>query len=266
MKIKVLCAAIAVSIVLLANTHEAQAQQPDTLNRTDAQGRKQGYWQKRRSNGKLLYEGRFRDNQPVGLMRRYNADGALLVELDYSSTPVRARFVYPNGSTMAEGFYRQQLRDSLWRYYTESGALRYEERYRMGLRHGHFRQFYSNGKIMESALWEQGRLHGRLMQYFDNGLNRSTMSYTHGEMHGDFKVFYPNGKPRVVGFYSNGLKQNEWTYYNAHGEAIDVVVYDQGVAQGHSDMAEQDEREFQEMLRNAGKIKEPDIDDIMGMR
>ena len=233
--------------------------QSDTLNRLDAQGRKQGFWRKYRDNGNLLYEGQFRNNQPAGIMRRYTTDGVLFVEMNYASNPIRAKFFYPNGQIMAEGFYRQQLRDSLWLYYTENGVLRYI----LGRRNGRFRQFYPSGKLMESALWTDGRLNGRLMQYFDNGLNRCTMTYTMGEMNGEFKVYHPNGKLRVLGFYVNGLKQNEWVYYNANGEVIDTVVYDKGVAQGRSDLMVQDDQEFQELLKNAGKIKEPDFDNFM---
>lgn len=235
----------------------------DTLNRLDAQGRKQGFWRKYRDNGKLLYEGQFRNNQPSGIMRRYTPEGVLFVEMNYASKPISAKFFHANGKVMSEGFYRQQLRDSLWLYYSETGVLRYEERYILGLRNGRFRQFYASGKLMESAVWTNGKLNGKLMQYFENGLNRSTMTYIMGEMDGDFKVYYPNGKLRVSGFYVNGLKQNEWVYYNAEGEVIDRVVYDKGVPQGRSDLMVQDDQEFQELLKNAGKIKEPDFDDIM---
>ena len=41
-----------------------------TQNLTDAAGKKQGQWVKNYPNGKIMYEGTFKDDKPVGLFKR----------------------------------------------------------------------------------------------------------------------------------------------------------------------------------------------------
>ncbi len=36
------------------------------LNQTDTNGLRQGKWQKKQANGRLMYEGEFKDDKPVG--------------------------------------------------------------------------------------------------------------------------------------------------------------------------------------------------------
>ena len=49
----------------------------DTLNRTDEQGLKQGYWIKLDEEGMLKYEGTFKDNNPTGNFIYYYPDGVV---------------------------------------------------------------------------------------------------------------------------------------------------------------------------------------------
>lgn len=255
---------LVLAILLGANSLFAQS---DTINQLDNLNRKQGYWIKYQENGKPLYDGIFKDNAPVGKLKRYRSDGSVKVEMDYplsADLPIRVKFFATSGKPFAEGYYRDKQRDSIWNYYSENGNLRYQESYSKGVRNGSFKQFYPNGQLMETAIWVNGRLNGKLIQYFSNGLNRSVMNYSMGVINGDTKVYYPNGKIRISGFYADGLKQNEWTYYTQEGEIIDVIIYEKGDPQNKSDMIEQANQEFLELLNNAGKIKEPDINDIVG--
>ena len=45
--------------------------QTDEINKTDNNGLKQGKWIKYHSNGKIKYEGNFKDDKPIGQMKRY---------------------------------------------------------------------------------------------------------------------------------------------------------------------------------------------------
>lgn len=257
---------IAIVLMLLFGT-KCMFAQSDTINQLDNLNRKQGYWIKYQDNGKPLYEGVFKDNVPVGIFKRYRSDGSVKVEMDYpllSNQPIKVKFLGTNGKTFAEGFYSDKRRDSSWSYYSENGNLRYQESYSKGVRNGTFKQFYPNGQLMEVATWVKGRLNGKLIQYFSNGLNRSVMNYSMGVINGDTKVYYPNGKIRISGYYADGLKQNEWTYYTQEGDVIDVIIYEKGEPQNKSDMIEQANQDFLELLNNAGRIKEPDINDIVG--
>ena len=49
-------------------------------NITDSKGLKQGEWRKVDANGKVIYEGRFKDNIPQGVFTYYYEDGKHSVE------------------------------------------------------------------------------------------------------------------------------------------------------------------------------------------
>ena len=51
--------------------------QTDTLNQIDAKGLKQGMWKKNYANGKIMFEANFKDNVPIGEMKRYHRSGKL---------------------------------------------------------------------------------------------------------------------------------------------------------------------------------------------
>ena len=42
------------------------------LNQVDAQGKKQGFWTKKDAEGKLIYEATFKDDKPIGEMKRFH--------------------------------------------------------------------------------------------------------------------------------------------------------------------------------------------------
>ena len=69
------------SLVYAINS--AFAQTDTVFNQVDKNNMKQGYWKKDFPNGKLMYKGFFKNNKPVGEMRRYYETGELKAILNY---------------------------------------------------------------------------------------------------------------------------------------------------------------------------------------
>jgi hypothetical protein len=65
MKLKILTI-----LSLLAISVIVSGQSGTEINKTDQQGRKQGQWIKKYPNGNIQYEGIFRDDHPVGEIKR----------------------------------------------------------------------------------------------------------------------------------------------------------------------------------------------------
>jgi antitoxin component YwqK of YwqJK toxin-antitoxin module len=111
-----------------------------TQNLTDAAGKKQGPWVKNYPNGKIMYEGTFRDDKPVGLFKRYTEEGVLLSELTYApgKDEATAVFYYGDGIKAAEGKYVARKKEGLWRFWsaTQPPYLISEEYYHNDTRHG----------------------------------------------------------------------------------------------------------------------------------
>ena len=98
--------------------------QNDTINQVDKLNLKQGYWTKKYPNGKKAYEGRFKDDKPIGEFKRFREDGTLKVALNYNNTGnySKATFYSSDGKVVAEGFYADKNKDSLWQYYNANST------------------------------------------------------------------------------------------------------------------------------------------------
>jgi len=73
------------------------------INQTDANGLRQGFWQKQQANGKLLYEGNFKDGIPVGEWKRYHEGGQLKALINYEGDSAKTQLFDQWKNKMAEG-------------------------------------------------------------------------------------------------------------------------------------------------------------------
>ena len=92
-----------------------------TINRRDADGLKQGFWEAVDSRGMPVYRGTFKDDKPVGEMKRFFPTGELRLIMNYDNTSnfARVRFFLPNGRLAAQGNYIDNKRDSVWIFYNQ---------------------------------------------------------------------------------------------------------------------------------------------------
>jgi len=252
-------------LFLLIACGTAIGQTDGAKNQLDSQNRKQGYWCKHYPNGNKAYEGWFKDDKPVGEFRRYHRNGELKALMVYSeSSPyISTTFFNEYGKKIVHGFYKNQHKDSLWQYYSLNGKLIFEERYTNGLKNGRIRSYYPTGKVMESASYTNGNLNGLVIQFFENGLNKSIIPYTNGEIDGTMKVFNPNGTIKIEGPYIKGLKHGEWKFYDADGKITQTIKYNNGIAENENELIQKESKYLDSLLKNAGKLKEPSIDEVM---
>ncbi|RMG80769.1 MAG: hypothetical protein D6707_05880, partial [Bacteroidetes bacterium] len=78
-----------------------------TVNFTDKNGLRQGYWVKKYPDGKKYIEGTFKDGKRTGIFRQYHENGVLAARLIYSLNhdTVKAEFFHENGNIMSKGIY-----------------------------------------------------------------------------------------------------------------------------------------------------------------
>lgn len=216
--------AFAVISSLLA--FSANAQQ----NKTDEKGRKQGLWKTYHENGKVKYEGEFKDNVPVGLFRHYYETGPLKMTANYFNNGKSAStyIYYPNGKLQAAGLYAEQKKDSLWRYYNQDEKLIGEEFYSKGIENGSFKTWYANGQLVEELNYKNGVKEGVWKKYYENGKIRQEAFHLNGKLDGDYKIFTDEGKPFVEGKYKEDKKAGIWYYYTSTGAIEKIEKYRDG--------------------------------------
>lgn len=202
----------------------------DTINQTNEDGHKTGYWKKTNEEGMLLYEGHFENDVPVGEFTYYYPDGIVKAKTEFFSNGARAMTItyHHSGKKMSEGIYVNKEKDSLWRYYDSEGILLKEEFYKDQQKHDTWKTFYASGQVAEETTWEYGVQQGPWRQYFSDGQLKSSGNFANNEKQGTFDYYYPNGRLRTTGNYENGYKTGEWFYMDEEGKVIKKEVYSEG--------------------------------------
>jgi antitoxin component YwqK of YwqJK toxin-antitoxin module len=238
----------------------AAGQMPSDTNKTDQQGRKQGYWVKRYPNKVIMYTATFRNDKPVGEFRRYSEDSKLRSVLVYSQDGTRAEatIYHPNGLVASKGLYINQKKEGLWQFYSEyrKGYLICKENYTNNLRNGLSERYYLDSTLAEKVNYQNDIKHGEYVQYHPNGKVCMKTTYSKGKIHGKFDVWADNGRLEITGQYINDLREGHWKFFNKNGTVKYEVNYSLGVPDNKQMII--DEADYLDSLeKNAGKIADP---------
>jgi len=203
-----------------------------TAQTTDANGKKQGYWKKKdEKTNKLIYEGQFKDDKPVGKFKYYypndSVRAVMLFKSDGKSSFVR--LYHMNGKRMAEGKYiGKEAKDSTWNYYDESGALISKENYLTGKKNGMSYVYLPDGKLSEERNYKLDVQDGPFKQYFDGKNLKGQGTYVNGQLDGRVVYYFPNGTEVAAGFYKNGVKNGPWIYREENGKIKEKELFKNG--------------------------------------
>lgn len=200
----------------------------DTINQMDSQGRKQGYWQKRDSLGRLAYDGYFKDGHASGTFHYYYQSGNIKTVSTLSQNGKRAVVVsfFQNGQKMASGIYYDEKKDSIWHFFSEKdGSLVSEESYEAGVKNGCSKLFFPDGVLADSTTWKNGKMEGLSEQYYSDGKIKVRSSYRNGEKQDAFNTYFMSGQTMISGHYLNDHPDGHWIYYNEKGEIVRTEDY-----------------------------------------
>lgn len=201
-----------------------------SINKTDAQGKKQGPWEKKYPNSKVAqYKGQFKDDKPIGTFTYYfptNTVKAIIVHNEKTGRSV-AKMFHENGTIEATGIYKNQLKDSVWDYYGPSGRQSIKETYVNGLLNGIQTIYYvpedptsKLRNIAKTTPYLNGKLNGDVVEYFQNGVVKSKATYVNGVKTGSAVVNHPNGGPMMKERYKNGVQHGWQTTHDYNGKEI----------------------------------------------
>ncbi len=196
----------------------AFAQVPDGVypNVTDAKGLKQGAWKKLDDQGTCVYIGQFKDDKPYGVFTYFDTDGKKMTEMDFlNGGPVAyGKMFGVNGMLQAQGKYLNQLKDSLWTFYTDDGLLLSEEWYVNGKKEGKSVTYHPGTKQpAEIVNYKNGLEEGPWVQYYQDGKKEGEGVYLDGNYDGKQVWYFPDGKINIMGNYQHAVKDGIWVYY-----------------------------------------------------
>lgn len=199
------------------------------VNQVDALGLKQGFWTKKDADGKLLYQATFKDDKPVGEMKRFHANGKLKAVLNFTegSNLSDAKLFDEHGSPIAEGKYIGQKKTGEWSYLLNNKVVS-TETYLNGQKNGISRRYYTTGELVEESNWQNDKLTGLYRTYFKNGGMYLECNYTDGRRNGKFKTAFANGSLELDAFYTDDIKNRNWKYFDETGKLLYTLKFDLG--------------------------------------
>ena len=227
------------------------------VNHTDANGLRQGLWQKKQENGRLIYEGHFKDGKPVGEWKRYHPGGQLKALIEYKGDTAFTQLFDVWHKKVAEGNYVDQQKEGLWKIYRDN-LLVADETYVKGVKNGVAHQYYETGFVMEESHWVNGEKNGDYELFYPSGEPYLQCKMKDGERHGIFLVYYENGVPEREAAYKNGLRDGEWKYYDREGNYHYSLNYNAGQILNPQVLDSISNLEMQELEQNKTQLIDPE--------
>ena len=203
----------------------------DKSQTTDASGKKQGYWKKTDpKTKKIIYEGEFKDDKPIGKFKYYYPNDSVQAIMNFKDggKVAYAKLFYPTGKRMGEGKYIKEIKDSVWFFYDESGALISKDKYSLGKKDGISYVYLPNGIISEERNFKMDIQHGPFKQYFEDKKIKGEGNYINGNLDGRVVYYGPNGIEVAAGYYNNGFKTGPWIYREKTGKVKEKELYKNG--------------------------------------
>jgi antitoxin component YwqK of YwqJK toxin-antitoxin module len=199
-----------------------------TQNVTDENGLKQGYWEKKRKNGVVKYKGQFKDDMAYGKFKYYDKEGTIITTLEYStSDSALATHFHSNSKKAAFGYYVNEKKEGVWRFYDRKGVLASKETFIKGVKHGVYIVYNLNGSLSRKTEYVNGIENGYRKTFDGEGVLLSEGSIKDGQLDGLQKI-YRSGIINVQGTYKHAVRDGEWVYYDEDGEVYKKEYYELG--------------------------------------
>lgn len=174
----------------------------DTINRVDANNKKQGKWIYffKDSPSKIEKTGVFEDNRKTGVWTTYYSNGNLKSEITYENNRPdgHAKIYYENGKLSEEGIWRGTKWVGEYNFYHENGNKAYEWNFaENGKRSGEQKYFYEDGKLRIQGDWIDGKENGVITEYYEDGNVKSEKYFASGKINTNTSKFYAEKKVSV---------------------------------------------------------------------
>jgi antitoxin component YwqK of YwqJK toxin-antitoxin module len=163
----------------------------DTINKTDATGKKQGKW---------IVFGKHQTEQ-----------------------------CYQPTQKVEEGKYKENRKTGEWIQYYCNGNTKNKVTYANGRPDGYAILYHENGTVSEEGTWKNNRWVGNFKQFYENGEVQHDFVYNNGgKREGEQKYFYENGNKAIEGNFVDGKENGTFKEYYKNGELKAEKTYDGG--------------------------------------
>lgn len=231
----------------------ADTKLPDSVNRTDPNGNKVGFWIEK--SGEFTYKGEYEANKKVKSWIGYYPNNSIY-KVEYYSNGIKDGISiqfdrkckislvehYKNGLAHGQTILYSQFNDTplseteyafgkkngLYRQYYDNSKIQEDSWYKDDLKDGISRWNNKNGQRIAEYNYKAGNFDGLQKTFYENDTLQATTNYTGNKLSGESREYYRNGKLKLSGKYVDGKKDGAWTEYNELGKVEKVTRYKDG--------------------------------------
>ncbi|MFD1292719.1 toxin-antitoxin system YwqK family antitoxin [Lutibacter holmesii] len=191
----------------------------ESINQVNESGAREGIWKKEYPNGRIRYQGQFKNGKEIGVFKYYSIRSSkhpiLIKTFSKENNLAEVVFYTENGVIESKGVMDGKNRVGQWLYYHKDGVtILSEENYENGVLNGVSKTFYKTGKPTEILYYKNGKLHGNMQRFADNGVLIDDVNYVDGKLNGLAKFYNLKGELIYTGMYKNDEKIGKWEYFN----------------------------------------------------
>lgn len=228
-------------------------------------GQKDGLWKKYNDEGNLVEEEEFSDGKSSGSTKYYSDNGKLVEEFvfkndflqEYKAFDLAGNPVYQNKK---EG--KNSYDATLYHY---NGNKKREGKVQSGKFVGEWKDYNMNGVLIELDNYVEGSKDGKSMTYYDNGKLNTETDYSHGETNGYYRKYFKNGKLKMEGAYIQDKEIGSWITYWINGNQKAVNFYNDGNLDGWQEYYAPNGKREHEEFYELGYVKKRVFYDSTGV-
>ena len=191
------------------------------------------------ANGKLSLRGFYRNGQPSGVWRWYDAQGRLLRSAapqgDYDEILTGRDIENPNtvyrdaqGRKIAEGLRKYDLPHGEWTYYGPHGSVSAHGRFVNGLPDGRWVFYYPSGLVQREEDYKLGVPDGEVRRGWPTGQEQLEGQVQQGLRVGRWRTWYSDGQIESDGTFREDRRDGEWRFWDKDGHLLRHVRFADG--------------------------------------
>jgi antitoxin component YwqK of YwqJK toxin-antitoxin module len=136
---------------------------------------------------------------------------------------------YRDDQLVEEGYFKDNLRNGIWKKYYENGNLEWELTFVGNRPNGYAIFYYRNGKVSEEGVWKNNRWVGEYKYFHENGKLKYEWKYNaSGKREGAQKYYYENGQLMIIGSWDDGKEAGELKEFFSNGDLRAVKYFNNG--------------------------------------
>jgi len=193
--------------IALAQSFELSGK--DTINVTDANGKKQGKWVIKNAtlhkpcytDDQVVEEGKYTDSKKTGAWREYYCNSNIKSVITYENNRPSgyAKMYNETGKIKEEGMWKNNRWVGDYKLYYDNGQVQQAFKFNAsGKREGPQTYYHENGQVMIEGNWAEGKEAGVLKEYYPNGDLKSEKSFADGNIDPAKTKSYEPKKPIAV--------------------------------------------------------------------